>query len=325
MKKFFAGRAASTGGSLVKRRLTFVLAVASLAVVGAAVAPSASAGTVSVDEGYVLNYAAPDGEANVVTILETPQDVGPPTWTVRETGAPLVVGPGCTRVDPNTATCEMAEECISIEASLGDLDDSARVGGRCADISIDGGAGEDYLRAGDAEGNANIQGGAGADVLEGAGPLRGGPGNDLLRACSCEDAAFENVYLYGDAGSDTITLRGVKALEIDLRGGDGDDTLFGPRGGADRGAIAGGAGNDSIIGADGPDRVFGGGGHDTIRGRGGSDLLNGSTGRDELDGGAGRDSFYARDGQRDRLDGGPGTDRARVDGLDLRKSIERLF
>jgi hemolysin type calcium-binding protein len=83
--------------------------------------------------------------------------------------------------------------------------------------------------------------------------------------------------------------------------------------------------NDRICGNRLNNRLNGLGGNDVILGRGGHDRLVGGSGRDRLLGGSGRDTFIARDRTRDVLTGGSGRDRARVDGLDRRRSIERLF
>jgi hypothetical protein len=88
---------------------------------------------------------------------------------------------------------------------------------------------------------------------------------------------------------------------------------------------SGTVGNDRICGNRLNNRLNGLGGNDVILGRGGHDRLVGGSGRDRLLGGSGRDTFIARDGARDVLKGGSGRDRARVDGLDRRRSIERLF
>ena len=299
MKKFLARRAASSvGGSLAKHRLVFVLAVASLAFAGAAVAPSASAGTVSLVDGN-LRYLAAAGEANMVVVRDHESEDARLTYTVTETGAPLVVGPGCVSVNPTTASCGPVSEWALVEVSLGDLEDIADVwANRRSGIIIDGGTGNDDLAGGDLEGEAAIRGGAGDDVLRGT-FLSGGAGDDVLSGCR----VCENNRLFGGPGSDEV------------------------RAGADvENVVDGGGGDDFLVGSENADRLLGAGGSDRIFGRGGGDVVTGGRGRDELRGGPGRDTLHARDGDRDRLDGGSGRDRARIDrGLDRRESIERLF
>ncbi|MDD9912340.1 MAG: cadherin-like domain-containing protein [Alphaproteobacteria bacterium] len=82
-----------------------------------------------------------------------------------------------------------------------------------------------------------------------------------------------------------------------MRGGDGDDSLFGQN---DVDQLYGGAGNDIIDGGKDADIAFGGIGddllygnfaNDALYGEIGSDLLIGGGGRDTLDGGAGNDVY----------------------------------
>jgi Ca2+-binding RTX toxin-like protein len=317
---------------LLRRSALLALAFAAVLLV-----PSVtSAGTVTFADGK-LRYVAADGEANLVTIGQVRHPESGRTWWVRERGAPLLVGPGCTPVDPTTASCGQIWECDDYaEVSLGDFDDSASVGA-CAGVSIDGGNGNDHLVGGDNEGNGILRGGAGADRLESGGPSWGGPGRDVLIGWASED-----VYLYGEAGPDRITLRGVETYEVDVRGGGGDDVLFGPSSGGGRiaggpgrdriigggglDAVVGGTGRDYIVGGIGSDRILGDSGADVLLGRGGNDFVTGGAGRDELRGGHGRDTLYARDGYSDRVFGGLGVDRARINrALDLLNSVERLF
>jgi len=87
----------------------------------------------------------------------------------------------------------------------------------------------------------------------------------------------------GPAGDDTI------------RGGDGDDIVFGQ------------GGDDVIDGDDGNDKLFGGAGRDTIHGGNGNDRIFGGSGRDSLDGGPGRDKVKKGGHDRDAdRDGKPG-------------------
>lgn len=89
--------------------------------------------------------------------------------------------------------------------------------------------------------------------------------------------------------------------------------------------IRGTAGNDVICGRGGNDRIQGGGGHDLLLGGGGAERITGGRGRDRLVGGPGADVLYARDGAADVVSGGRGRDRARVDGRDTVRSVERRF
>ena len=62
-----------------------------------------------------------------------------------------------------------------------------------------------------------------------------------------------------------------------LKGGDGDDQLFGGR---DKEILEGGAGDDLLDGGRGIDRLDGGTGDDTLIGGGANDFLTGGEGND---------------------------------------------
>lgn len=93
----------------------------------------------------------------------------------------------------------------------------------------------------------------------------------------------------------TPTLDGNAPDADDIRGGDGNDLIFGEGGddtlrgnqGAD--TISGGTGNDSILAGGGADEVDGGAGNDTINGGNGADTITGGLGEDSISGGAGND------------------------------------
>ena len=89
--------------------------------------------------------------------------------------------------------------------------------------------------------------------------------------------------------------------------------------------LRGTAGRDVICGLGGNDVLSGLGGNDVLIGGPGSDRLNGGGGADSLRGGGGADVLLARDGVRDVVNGGAGTDRARVDGTDRVRLVERRF
>lgn len=132
--------------------------------------------------------------------------------------------------------------------------------------------------------------------------------------------------------------------EVQIRTGDGNDTVVGTSGpdwiavgGGDdsvdgkkaRDTVFGGAGNDSLKGGDGADVLFGGSGldrlsgggnHDSLLGGDGSDTLIGGRGMDTLAGHAGKDSLVGGGGA-DQISGGPdddtlsgGSDNDRLDG-----------
>ena len=184
-------------------------------------------------------------------------------------------------------------------------------------------------------GNDTLDGGSGSDTLEGgagADRLIGGTGTDT--ASYADSRAGVTVRLHtpsasgGDAQGDTFPGR-VTATYRDkngdtipvqvpdivhligsdeddilagdirantLRGGDGDDKLYGGPGGDS-------SNNDELYGEDGDDMLFGGRGADELYGGNDNDILRGGPDNDDLYGGEGDDELYGGDGN-DLLEGG---------------------
>ncbi|MDO6729018.1 calcium-binding protein [Marinovum sp. 2_MG-2023] len=90
-----------------------------------------------------------------------------------------------------------------------------------------------------------------------------------------------------------------------LRGGDGDDQMFGNAG---NDTLHGGSGDDEMSGDSGDDKLRGGTGDDQMSGGIGNDSLIGQDGDDDLSGNAGRDYLNAGSGN-DKIDGGAGNDK----------------
>ena len=121
------------------------------------------------------------------------------------------------------------------------------------------------------------------------------------------------VLVDGGGGNDWIDARGVTSsfTSMDLRGGDGADTLIGGAGhdrldgGIGDDLLVGGAGHDELLGGNGNDFLVGGLGNDVLEGGNGDDVLLGGSGNDTLKGGLGNDVLIGGDGI-DGLDGGAG-------------------
>lgn len=291
-----------------------------------AVAPAAHGARVSVDT-VCPNAAAPcervftlqaaPGEANDVSADASASD----SFVIRDGGAPLTAGPGCTQVDATSARCPR----VRGRASLGDGDDRMTLPPSFSlDVAGDGGG--DVITAG-----GIVHGGDGDDTLTGS-LLDGGDGNDVLTGTDGNDT------LFGDRGDDTIdggpgidtvhyglapfgavSLRNDPplAVTVDLSdpapdGAAGErDTLRAVENvtasDAAGDVLRGDAGPNVLVGLAGSDRIFGGGGDDELSGDG---ELDGGDGQDELsgdgrlDGGDGQDALTG-DGE---LDGGDGDD-----------------
>jgi Ca2+-binding RTX toxin-like protein len=92
-----------------------------------------------------------------------------------------------------------------------------------------------------------------------------------------------------------------------LRGGDGDDDIYGGYYQLYSGLDPSDAGNDTLHGDAGADRLHGFGGNDTMYGGTENDALYGGTGDDHLNGGNGDDTLVGGEGA-DHIYGGQGID-----------------
>lgn len=126
-----------------------------------------------------------------------------------------------------------------------------------------------------------------------------GSGNDEITVLPGTNI---DVNLRGGAGDDTLVAMGAGVAT--LHGNEGNDRLVG---GSANDVLIGGIGNDEIRGGAGDDELYGNQGDDNLFGDGGNDFLDGSDGQDELDGGVGNDMLYGRAGN-DVLQGSAGDD-----------------
>ncbi|MDZ3836680.1 MAG: calcium-binding protein [Rhodospirillales bacterium] len=153
-------------------------------------------------------------------------------------------------------------------------------------------------------------------------------GNDLNNRIVGNEIGNE---LKGGGGNDTLfgglsDLFGEPVPDI-LRGGAGDDRIYGGRSDDDRAdgpdSIYGDDGNDDVWAGGGDDEVWGGAGNDNLYGQSGNDTLRGGDGNERVYGGTGNDTLYGDDGVDavrggeglDRLYGGSGNDRFDYDAI----------
>lgn len=205
--------------------------------------------------------------------------------------------------------------------------------GTDANETLDGGDGNDRLDGGG--GNDTLRGGNGSDTYV-WGP---GYGNDRIEETDEGRSSFDRVVLSSSLTRDdvsveqsgldmvlrlstgeTLTIVGqfdetksigvgtiggsrtgsLQFSPLDVRGGDGDDTL---RAGTRRTTVDGQDGNDTLFGGSGSDR-------DTLRGGDGNDILDGNAGDDFLIGGPGNDVYRGETLWEDTIsDQGGGQDR----------------
>src|ERR1044072_2233543 len=162
------------GSSLTGMRTTPALAI----VLALLFAPGAFAATASVRaydqpasvSATGLFYTAASGEANRVVAVADQTTRYFYDIVLRDTGAALTAGPGCTSVDAHTVRCASAAPSFAPP-------DSRPTRGMIIDVADGDDTGTtpaSYLSP------VYLVGGAGDDVLSGAGSLFGGAGNDTL-------------------------------------------------------------------------------------------------------------------------------------------------
>lgn len=182
-----------------------------------------------------------------------------------------------------------------------------------ARVSADGGTGDDTLIGGSAA--DLIFGNLGADVITGNG------GADELYGDT--NAKYDDVFRNTIRGGDGDDLIFGAAGRDYIDGGYGTDQMFG-RGGNDviyagygvldfgPNVLYGENGKDTLYGAGGNDSIFGGNENDLAAGGGGNDFIHGGDGADQLLGGTGDDTLDGGGGFGDKLYGGAGYDTATV-------------
>ncbi|HEX5926527.1 MAG TPA: hypothetical protein VFY45_22040 [Baekduia sp.] len=249
--------------------MRYVALMSGCAVAMLAIAGSASASTLAVNQAGVLRLDARFGEVNGVTLREQFPDQA---YVVDDT-AGLTAGNGCVPVSLTRARCRIFDESLNklindVVLDLGDRGDTSDVftSFGFTPVEVDGGWGDDALS------------GASVDGYR----ARGGPGNDTIDRVATNGDPID---VSGGVGNDTVSTIGTVGLGS-IRGGFGSDRLT--IGGTAFGSIDGGPGPDVITGNGaiaGP--VFGGFGNDTI------DLPRAAS----IDCGFGRDSFGVYEGQ----------------------------
>jgi Ca2+-binding RTX toxin-like protein len=140
-------------------------------------------------------------------------------------------------------------------------------------------------------------------------------GNDAISVQGDQPtlANTTEIDVFGGNGNDTISLDNVALPTAHLFGGNGDDTL------------TGGAGNDILDGASGNDTLNGGDGNDSLDGGAGNDTVVGGKGADTALLGAGNDTFVWNNGEgSDKVEGQAGFDTLVFNGNNIQDSVETI-
>jgi hypothetical protein len=240
-----------------------------------AVAGSASASTLAVNEAGVLRLDAQFGEVNGVTLREAFLQTG---WAYAiDDSAGLTAGRGCTQLSPTQAQCV-----------IGQVSDPALGGVDIGDVVLDLGNRAD---------TSDVVTFFGFTPVEVDGRL----GDDVLSGSS-----VGGYTAHGGLGDDTIDRIATNGDPIDVDGGFGDDTVS-TQGTVGIGSIRGGFGADrfmiegqvfaTIDGGPGPDVITGNGlVTETVLGGFGKDTID-LPAASSIDCGFGRDFFGVYEGQ----------------------------
>ena len=248
-------------------------------------------------------FKAAPGEPNDLTITAGSTSVpGGVSYTFHDGGAPVQADRTCQQIDEHTAKCSSMTLVPIVD--VGDGDDKVEGPGQ-----INGGAGNDVLTG------SLLNGGPGDDQLTGTDQtdvLIGGPGHDTISAGAGNDTiedggdSPERDVIDGGSGTDLLAYDGREdSLDVSLSApGANEDQVTGVEN------LRGGDGNDLLFGDAGPNTIDGGAGNDIVNGQAGNDILSGGIGSDVVLGGTGNDTLDPGDAQQlNSVDCGAGIDK----------------
>ena len=217
---------------------------------------------------------------------------------------------------PCTTTCFPAAGEPTLSGAYGGND--TLYGDKGGD-TLYGGAGDDDLDGGD--GDDTLEGGPGADVLTGGDDVDTASyaGSTMGVTVRLHSSKAMGGDAEGDTWGDTVTVGYVLPDEdgMDVEYEETVPDIVNLTGSANADILAGDSRGNTIKGGGGDDKIYGGpgGGDDTLMGDGGDDMVFGGHGKDTLHGGAGDDMFYGGVGA-DRYYGGAGSDMIYADNAD---------
>jgi hypothetical protein len=268
-------------------------------------------------------YDAAPGEQNRLAVS---YDDSNATLTLKDSGAEIEAGDGCTAVDSHSVRCKQftpdgfgpagGYPVNQLRAALGNRDDRLSAQQRLKVlVTADGGAGDDALEGGSHE--DRLDGGPGGDVLVGRGA------SDTLTDGDSGGGQADRM-VGGRNDFDVVSYAGrTRGLRVDLTrgtggtpgegdrlqgietvlGGTGDDRLRASRIGTNPTNVGtrtfgselhGNAGDDVLTGGPQSDRLYGDGGDDRLRAGARRDSLYPGPGRDALRCGQGRTDVVFR-------------------------------
>jgi Ca2+-binding RTX toxin-like protein len=137
--------------------------------------------------------------------------------------------------------------------------------------------------------------------------IQGTAGEDNVHISRAKGLAGQLGLIEVNVNGNKQMLTGEQAKRLEIRTGQGNDTVVIDSGVKQGIKVDGGSGNDVLIGGGGDDFLSGGKGNDVIFGRGGNDLIKGGRGNDTLHGGK-RGDIIIDDQGKNSINGGPGID-----------------
>jgi Ca2+-binding RTX toxin-like protein len=119
--------------------------------------------------------------------------------------------------------------------------------------------------------------------------------DDVIVVISDGISPADKVWIFGDAGNDTICSNVSDSI---IWGGEGNDWI---QSGGSNDYLDGNRGDDELFGGGGSDFLRGGYGNDILHGEGADDIFKGNTGKDVFDCGDGEDTIADYDSDKDEL------------------------
>ncbi len=242
---------------------------------------------------HVISTTVPTNQSQVGI------DSGNPTQSAGTHGSPSVAGAGQRAPDSEPIAIDGAKEVSSAHSSYPSTADGTQI----YSDTLHSANGVTITREHIAKSDA--------DQFRNTVVIDTGSGDDKVNVSQRQDGSLDV-----DVNGQKFHVTLAPGQELGVRAGDGKDVITAATNVTVNMDVRGGNGNDTITTGQGNDRVDGGLGDDTITTRGGRDDVFGNSGNDTIDAGDGHDQMHGGDGNdvlrggrgRDYLDGGQGND-----------------